>query len=199
MADTQTYSDEELVAHLKEDRESALSELYNRYWDRLLSVAINRLGIEAEAEECVQDVFVSLWRRRHEIELRYSLSTYLWVAVKHQVINRLDNRYAKRTLRTTELVDETIVPSSEEQLLEKELREQIAATVSRLPEKCRMVYHLSREEGKSNKEIAEELNISEKTVEGHVTRALRDIRTDLTLLAPAFVVYSILKEIHHQL
>jgi RNA polymerase sigma-70 factor (ECF subfamily) len=130
-------------------------------------VTINRLGIEAEAEECVQDVFVSLWRRRHEIELRYSLSTYLWVAVKHQVINRLDNRYAKRTLRTTELVDETIVPSSEEQLLEKELREQIAATVSRLPEKCRMVYRLSREEGKSNKEIAEELNISEKTVYLH--------------------------------
>ncbi len=195
MAATQTYSDQELIAQLREGSESALSELYSRYWDKLLAVAINRLGIEAEAEECVQDVFLSLWRRRHEIELKYALSTYLWVAVKHQVINRLDKRYAKRTLQTTELVDETTVPSSEELLLEKELREQIAATVGRLPEKCQMVYRLSREEGKSNKEIAEELNISEKTVEGHVTRALRDIRSDLTLLAPAFVVIAILKEL----
>jgi len=199
MAETQIYSDHELIAQLGADSEEALSELYGRYWDKLLAVAVNRLGVETEAEECVQDVFLSLWKRRREIVLHHALSTYLWVAVKHQVINRLDTRYAKKTLRTTELVDEMTVPSSEEVLLEKELREQIETTINRLPEKCRMVYRLSREEGKSNKEIAEELNISEKTVEGHVTRALRDIRTDLALLVPASVVSAILQEMQRRI
>lgn len=196
MAETPILSDHELITMLSMGNEDALAQLYSRYWDKLLAVAINRLGVEAEAEECVQDVFLSLWKRRSEIVLKHSISTYLWVAVKHQVINRLDARYAKRTLRTTELVDDLLTPSSEELLLEKELREQINQTVARLPEKCRMVYHLSREEGKSNKEIARELNISEKTVEGHVTRALRDIRTDLTAMVPAFVISAILQEIH---
>lgn len=176
-----------------------MGEIYDRYWDKLLAVAVNRLSIEQEAEECVQDVFLSLWRRREGLVLRHELSTYLWVAVKYQVINRLDKRYAKRNFQTTELVDQISVPSPEVYLLEKELMKRIEATVAQLPGKCRMVYRMSREEGKSNKEIAAELNLSEKTVEGHVTRALKDIRTNLTLAVPAFMICSILNDIHHKI
>ena len=121
----------------------------------------------------MQDVFLSLWKRREGLVLKHELSTYLWIAVKYQVINRLDKRYARRNFQTTELVDEISVPSPEVYLLEKELMKRIEATVTQLPEKCRVIYRMSREEGKSNKEIAAELNLSEKTVEGHVTRALK--------------------------
>jgi len=195
MAAYSSHTDHELIALLKQDDLVAFTEIYNRYWDKLLAVAVNRLFIEVEAEECVQDVFLSLWHRRETITLKYSLSTYLWVAVKYQVINRLSSRNAKKYLKTTELRDEFIVGSADEALLEKELIERIEHSVQELPEKCRMVYRLSREEGKSNKEIARELNISEKTVEGHMTRAIKDIRTNLSSVAPLFVICHVIGEI----
>lgn len=191
-----TYGDHELVLLLKDDDQEAMRAIYDRYWDKLLAVAVNRLGIEQEAEECVQDVFLSLWKRREGLVLKHELSTYLWVAVKYQVINRLDKRYAKRNLKTTELKDEFSIPSPEAHLLEKELLKKISATVDSLPEKCKMIYRMSREEGKSNKEIAAELKLSEKTVEGHVTRALKDIRTNLSSVVPAFMICSILQDMH---
>jgi RNA polymerase sigma-70 factor (family 1) len=194
------HTDSELVALLKAGEESAFTEIFERYWDKLLAVAVNRLGEEQEAEECVQDVFVRFWQRREELVLTHKLSTYLWAAAKYQVLNRLDKRYAKRKLKTTELRDDNVIGlhSPEVYLLEKELMARIEATVQELPEKCRMVYRLSREEGKTNPEIAAELDIAEKTVEGHLTRALRDIRTNLTSIAPAFLVTQLLEEIHRK-
>ena len=198
MAAHKTLSDNELLALLKEGDQYALAEIYGRYWDKLLAVAVNRLGDEQEAEECVQDVFVSFWRRREELVLTHNLSTYFWAATKYQVLNRLDKRYAKRRIKTTELLDDNVVGvhSPEVYLLEKELMARIEATVQALPEKCRIIYRMSREEGKTNREIAGELAIAEKTVEGHLTRALRDIRTNLTSIVPAFLVTQILEEIH---
>jgi RNA polymerase sigma-70 factor (family 1) len=193
-----SYNDQELILLLKEDNQEAMTEIYDRYWLKLLSVATNRLSFQEEAEECVQDVFLSLWKRRNNIVLKHALSTYLWIAVKYQVINRLDKRHARRNLQTTQLMDDGSVPSPEVYLLEKELMERIELSVRQLPEKCRMVYRLSREDGKSNKEISAEMNISEKTVEGHITKALKDIRTDLMLVVPAFMVCSILNDVHNK-
>jgi RNA polymerase sigma-70 factor (family 1) len=194
-------SDPELLAFLKEGDEPAFTEIFERYWDKLLAVAVNRLSDEQEAEECVQDVFVSLWRRREEIELTHQLSTYLWAAIKYQVLNRLDKRYAKRRIKTTELLDTNIIGlhSPEVYLLEKELLLRIEATVADLPDKCRIIYRMSREEGKNNRVIAGELDLSEKTVEGHLTRALKDIRTNLTCVAPAFLIVQILDELHRKI
>lgn len=171
-----------------------MTEIYNRYWDKLLAVAVNRLDDEQEAEECVQDVFVSLWKRRSQLELRYQLSTYLWMAVKYQVINRLDKRYAKRSLQTTGMPDNepAVIPSGEALVFEKELLERIEQAIGQLPEKCRIIYRMSREEGKTTREIARQLNISEKTVEGHITRALKDIRKYLNLTYPIWIVLHIL-------
>lgn len=194
-----TCSDHELIALLKQDHQEALTEIYNRYWDKLLAVASNRLDVEEEAEECVQDVFLSLWKRRNELVLKHALSTYLWIAVKYQVINRLDKRYAKRNMQTIDLVEKVDVWSPEVYLLEKELMERIEISVRQLPEKCRMIYRMSRDEGKSNKEISKALNISEKTVEGHITKALKDIRSNLNEVVPAFIITYIINEINEKL
>jgi RNA polymerase sigma-70 factor (family 1) len=191
--DYTTYNDASLVDLLTQGDQEAMTEIYNRYWMKLLAVAVNRLTDEQEAEECVQDVFLSLWKRRARLELRYQLSTYLWVAIKYQVINRLDKRYAKKNISTTELTDDISVPSAEAQILEKELLERIEQAVGQLPAQCRMIYKMSREDGKSNKDIAAELNISEKTVEGHITRALKGIRNNLSLTYPLWIILDILK------
>jgi RNA polymerase sigma-70 factor (family 1) len=195
MAAYKTYTDQQLASLLREGNAAAFTEVYNRYWDKLLAVAVNRLHDEQEAEECVQDVFLSVWRRSHTLELRHALSTYLWVAVKYQVINRLNKRYTKKRISTTELIDEVSVPSPEASLLEKELLDRIDITVALLPEKCRMVYRMSREDGKSNKQIAQDTGLSEKTIEGHITRALKDIRTNLSIAAPAFLVIQLMENL----
>lgn len=194
-----SYNDQELILLLKEDNQEAMTEIYDRYWLKLLSVAKNRLSVQEEAEECVQDVFLSLWKRRNSIVLKHALSTYLWIAIKYQVINRLDKRYARRNIQTIQLTDNNSIPSPEVYLLEKELMERIEMSISQLPEKCRIVYRMSREDGKSNKEISAEMNISEKTVEGHITKALKDIRTDLLIFFPAFIVFAILNDMHGKL
>ena len=181
-------TDAELVDLLKRDSEAAFSEIYGRYWGKLLAVAINRLDDEQEAEECVQDVRTSLWLRRSDINIKHTLSTYLGAAMKYQVIKRLDVRYRRRHQLALALGDEHKEDSPEAALFKKELMARIEATVCTLPEKCRMVYRMSREEDKSNKEIAEALGISEKTVEGHITRALNDIRSNLHLIIPAVLL-----------
>lgn len=189
MRDYSKETDQELVSLLKAGNESALSALYLRYWDKLLVVAANRLDSPFEAEEVVQDIFFSLWHRRESLELKYSLSTYLAVAVKYRIINVMDKQYRLRNKmnKAVDLKFESSAPSAETLMLEKELMAQIAITVQRLPEKCRIVFTLSREQGLSHKQIAKELDISEKTVEAHLSKAMKDIRNNLTIVFPALL------------
>lgn len=175
----------ELMALLKKSDELAYTEIYKRFWDKIYVLACRRLNDELEAEEVVQDVFLSLWKRRKTLELKYSLNTYLSVAVKYQVINRQTRQFHKASeiasyiSRQEEAVDATQLWFSE-----KELREQLELNMNKLPEKCRLVFKMSRIEEKSNAEIANELNISEKTVEAHITRAIGHLKSSMQLSLP---------------
>ena len=193
MAVFSSLPDDELVLLLKGGSEPALTALYLRYWDRLLTVATNRLDNHEEAEECVQDVFFRLWQRREDLQLSHSLVTYLAVAVKYRVINAMDKLYRLRNRWESSYADlaKYEVFSAEDYLLEKELKEQIAGSINKLPEKCRIVFKLSREQGLTHKQIAADLDISEKTVEAHISKAMKDIRGNLAVTIPAFVAYII--------
>lgn len=169
--------------------ERALEKLYTRYWLKLLSVAMNRLDVENEAEECVQDVFIGIWKRRETLVVTHSLSAYLSAAIKNQVLNRLAQRYTQKHNPTLLPLKDIAYETADSGLLTSDIAIIVETAVSALPEKCQMVYRLSREHGKSNKEISQELGISEKTVEGHLTKAIQAIRkrlssnTSLTFLA----------------
>lgn len=174
-------SEDYLVELLKSDGESAFTAIYNNYWKKLLCIAINKVKDIEEAEEIVQDVFVSLWERRHTIKLEGPLVRYLSIAVKYLVIKALAKKvrqkaYVNDRLRNRRLGDNT----TQEWLGFEELRTQLEALTSRLPERCRLVYSLSRERGFSQKQIAEEMGITEKTVEAHLGKALKMIRKGLT-------------------
>nr|WP_262897889.1 MULTISPECIES: RNA polymerase sigma-70 factor [unclassified Pedobacter] len=183
-----------MVHLLRQDDEQALSALYLRFWDKLLSVACHRLHEPEEAEEIVQDIFIKLWQRRDGLELTHSLATYLAVAVKYRVINFLDQRGRKR-VKESRLPDlnSQLQPSAEEYIFENELRLRIEATVKSLPDKCQIVFRMSREDGLSNREISKELDIAEKTVEAHMSKALRHIRGNLTTFVPP-VLLAILEQ-----
>jgi len=181
-------SDNELLSLLKEGDRNAFTTLYNRYWDKLYAVAYNRLADEYEAEEAVQNIFLDLWKRKETITLTHTLSTYLSAAIKYHVFTRLA-QIRREKLRTEELKIGAIegVETTAEWLSEKELKKQLEQSINELPEKCKIVFLLSREQNLTNKQIAEELNISEKTVEGHITKALNNLRGSLSVTLPVLL------------
>lgn len=181
-------SDPELLVLLKDSNQAAFTEIYKRYWDRLYVVANNRLKDESEAEEVVQDVLFSIWKRRAGLQVQYSLNTYLSVAIKYQVINRQSRAYQKAN--NLEFLNEAHGEAADTTQLwfaERELKEQLTLAINKLPEKCRIVFLKSREEGMSNASIAEDLQISEKTVEAHITRALHTLKGSLSIAIPLLI------------
>jgi len=192
MAAYKDLSDKELVALLRKSDEQALSALYLRYWDKLFVTAAQRVDQPEDAEEILQDIFIRLWERRNELELTHSLATYLGVAVKYKVIDYRAKRHHQNAKITFSPIDEQTPAyqlSAEALLLEKELWQSIEQSISKLPEKCRIVFTMSRQEGKTYKQISNELEISEKAVEAHISRALKGIRGDLATGLPMLLLY----------
>lgn len=188
MTSLNVLSDMELFDLLKSGDHAAFTEIYNRYWDKLYAVAYNRLADELEAEEAVQNIFLALWKRKDTLQLTHTPATYLSVSVKYQIFTRLAQ--LKRERERTDQLKIAAVEGHEttgEWLSERELRKQIEQVINSLPEKCRIVFQLSREQNLTNKQIAEELNISEKTVEGHMTKALTTLRGSLNVTLPVLL------------
>ena len=181
MSSYKTYADEALISLLKKSSDQAFTEIYTRYWEKLLFIAGVKLRNFHLAEELVQDIFLDIWHRRFEIEIHGSLEAYLAVAMKYKVINAQVRikRQADHKERIGWQLDEAD-NSTEQQLAFDELKERLSKHVARLPEKCRITYQLSKDHGLSHKEIARQLNISEKTVESHISRAIKSLRNSLT-------------------
>jgi RNA polymerase sigma-70 factor (family 1) len=175
-----SYTDQELFHLLAQSDESAFTELYNRYWEKLLFIAGIKLRDLAIAEELVQDIFFDLWQRRSQLQLSGEPSHYLAVCMKNKVINVQAKR--KRAL-DYQAYSGKILPqadnSTEHWLHFEELKDKLASLVAGLPERCRITYQLSREAGLSQKQIARQLKVSEKAVEGNLSRALKALRIGL--------------------
>lgn len=190
-----SYGDQELVHLMQNGDERILVEIYDRYWDKMLSVAFNRLGNQEEAEECVQDVLFKLWKLRDDFCLtKVELSNYLARAIRNQSFNILDRRYRERLKLESYAPEKDInLLSPERQLIIRELQEQIDQSINALPPQCKLVFKLSRQDGLSHKEIAEKLNLSENTVKSHIKKANRDIQGNINLLVTFLSVYIFFK------
>ncbi|UZJ63232.1 RNA polymerase sigma-70 factor [Sphingobacterium sp. KU25419] len=178
------HSDDDLIQILKTGSEQAFTELYNRYWKKLFTAAANKLHHLEEAEDIVQQVFVSIWNRREELEIHSSVGSYLAVAVKYRVLKHLNARFKHKhfsDLAAEEVLAELSDDSTQQWLDFNEVNERLQTLLDALPEKCRFVYEMSRVEGRSHKEIAATLDLSEKTIEWYITKALKSIRTGLKI------------------
>jgi len=174
------HSDEILFEQLRKDNQGAFKILYNRYWDKLLQVACTKLKVQEESEEVVQEVFLSIWSNRHKTVLNYSFRTYISAALKYSIYAKIATRSKHENVEIGEEVENQLIDHSTEQHLAfSEIIIQIETLVAQLPEKCQMVFRLSREQGLSTKEISSALDISEKTVEGHITKAVKHIKGNL--------------------
>jgi len=171
-------TDPELAELLRKGDAESFREIYIRYWDKLYVIARKRLNDPSEAEEIVQDIFCNLWRKREEFVLSKSFDQYFAVAVKFEVINRLAKKARHLAYERQAVASFTEADNSTLQLLDMgELLAQLRQSVQALPEKCRIVFNLKYEQGYSQKLIAEELKISEKTVEAHLSKARKTLRT----------------------
>lgn len=165
---------------MQNGEEPAFEEIYTRYWKQLFALAAHKLGNLAEAEEIVQDIFLDLWQRREQLSIVSGLPVYLAVAVKYKVLNVLARKHVRMKYEESlSLHPDGADRSTENWLQFEQLKEQLLKETAKLPEKCRLVFRLSREEGYTHKEIAVEMGISEKTVESHLSKALRTLRGNL--------------------
>jgi RNA polymerase sigma-70 factor (family 1) len=189
MKNLEKLSDENLVKLLTEGKVTAFDELYNRYWDKLYSSAAKRVNESEIAEEIVQDFFTSLWVNREKLTIRTSFSSYVYSSVKYLVFNHYQKESVRKSYQEQLLQKVAIYDNStEDQITYKELNQIIDTEVKTLPAKCRSVFELSRKEYKNNKEIALILGISEKTVENHLTKALRNLRLSVKDVISLFII-----------
>lgn len=174
------YTEEKrLLQWMQEGDEAAFTELYNRFWKSLFTLALAKLKDANEAQEIVQDVFCDFWRRREVHHIDGPLSAYFFAAIKYKILNVLAKRALHSRYQQFASRFKQEDHSTENLILFEELKEQLALQMFKLPEKCRLVFQLSREKGFSQKQIASELGISENTVESHLSKALRILRTSL--------------------
>jgi RNA polymerase sigma factor (sigma-70 family) len=184
-------SDSELLPLLSKGDEKAFTEIYNRYWEKLLFIGSIKLRSLAVAEELVQDIFLDLWNRRAELNITGSLENYLAVSMKYKVINA-----QVRLMRTRKHLNEAGPAThlhrntTEEWVQFQELQQRLSALVSKLPERCRLTYELKNDVGLSQKQIADKLNISEKAVEANLARAMKALRSAINqLLSFCFFIF----------
>jgi RNA polymerase sigma-70 factor (ECF subfamily) len=178
MTDKIAISDAQLIARLRLGDDSALAAIYKKYWQQLYLSAYNILKDKLACEDIIQELFIKLWNNRESLEIQVSLKAYLYASTRYEVYRQV------RTGRLTSDVFDTLydrlqTPAEYKNIEYKELVAEVSSVVDTLPQKCREVYKLSREEYLSHKQIASKLNISTKTVENHLTKALRQLRTSL--------------------
>ncbi|WP_254412156.1 RNA polymerase sigma-70 factor [Dyadobacter diqingensis] len=170
-------SDEDLLILFQEDSEGVFKEIYNRYWSPLYSAAYRRVKSREVSQEIVQDIFTSFWIHRDELHVKTSLTGYLLTAVKYRVLNHFEKEMVRRNYRNLIVNMPDQSPNlTEEAVFYEDLNRQLDLEVAQFSPKCKEVFELSRKSYKSNKEIADLMNISVKTVENHLTKALQILR-----------------------
>lgn len=172
-------SEKNLIRSLKDGDKKALTELYNTFWKPLFIASYNILKNKEVCEEIIQDVFIEIWNRRDDLEIKISLQSYLYACVRYKVFAEFRKNKIIRVELFEDLNTRFQHATPETKVMYKELELHIASVVENLPEKCQNVYKLSRNEHLTHKEIAQQLNISTKTVENHITNALKVLRTSL--------------------
>lgn len=163
------------------DDQKAFAEIFRIFYERLLNFCIIYVKDKAYAEDIVSNVFVKLWGKRKELQIR-NLETYLFIAVKNMSLNHLKHYSNLRVVYVEDTALHGIInPHDPEKELEKrELIFKMTQAIETLPLQCKIIFKLVREEGLKYKQVGEILNISPRTVETQLVRAMKKLDEILT-------------------
>ena len=183
------HSDADLLAALRTDDEGSFAEIYQRYCYQLFTLACRKLNSREAAEELVQDLFENLWNRRASHEIA-QLKHYLFAALRYRIINHIKAQQLRAGYELyCRLTGKQADTATEDALAHGELSAALLAGVRKLPTKTREIFQLSRLEQYSVAEISGRVNLSEKTVEYHLTKSLKLLRGYLRdFLVPILLV-----------
>jgi RNA polymerase sigma-70 factor (ECF subfamily) len=181
--------DNQLFETLKAGDITAFEMLFRTYYQPLCNYAFTFVQDHDEAEEIVQSTFLQVWEKRDVLEIRTGVKPYLYAMVRNASLNVIKHEKVKQQHMAVEIaMGERSVESVSRTVMASELEARIYNAMEALPEQCRLVFKLSRFEELKYSEIAEQLNISIKTVENHMGKALRIMREQLKDYIPLLLV-----------
>lgn len=177
VSNNESYTNRELLQRVAGDDHDAFRQLFELYADRLHAAVYNYTKSRFIAEELVQEVFIRLWKHRAQLNGVLDPTAYLYRVVFNHI-----NTYLKRTANEKRILDKALswadaVHNEPQQQLEtNEMARIITAAVERLPSQKKIIYRLSREQGLSYQQIADELHLSPNTVKNHLVEAMKLLR-----------------------
>lgn len=175
--------------------EKAFEKLYRLYFPRLFSYSEKIVENSNMAKDIIQNIFIKVWENPKIIKTD-NPEAFLFKMVRNASLNYIrhlkvvDNlkKKVKEKYLGEELYNIDFVGNEPIELINSELQAKVAQVMNSLPQKCREVFSLSRNEGLKNREIAKKLNISVKSVEKHISRALAEYRTNFAELMPLYLL-----------
>ncbi len=185
-------NDLSLLAELKQGNGDAFENIYNKYWYDLFKTAFKRLNDKEKSQDVVQNVFTDLWNRKNELNIR-DLQAYLHTATRYQAL-KIISRHTNQTV-FTDVFDRDIVSGlqSDEHLLEKEAKKLVEQFINALPAKRRKIFVMHYIDELTTAHIAQELCLSQKTVQNQLTTASHALRLRLTHLFSYLALIAILQ------
>lgn len=171
---THSDTDQELLSLIKTGSEIAFQQLFQRHWEKLFVSASKKLGDQELAQELVHDLFLDLWRRREELAIA-NLPAYLGKALQYRIINKLISKKDKFFFELLENTEESLY-KADQALLEKDLTALIISWAEILPERRRQIFIQYYLHHLTTLEIADNLKISQKTVQNQLSISIQDLK-----------------------
>lgn len=168
-----------LGSQIKDGNKEAFRQLYDLYSKKIYGFALYYLKSVPEAEEVIQAVFVKLWEGRNEIRENLSLRSFLYKITLNHIYNYLKHKNVQKSAGAIFQLAEDTDNSTQEHIFYNNLKEHIDLLIEQLPEQRRTAFKLSRMEGLTHEEIAKRMQISVRTVESQVYKAIKFLRKHL--------------------
>lgn len=195
MAAYSAYTDQELVALLKQGDERAFDRLFRKFYPSLCFFASRFVSVKGLAEEVVQDTMVKLWQRHGDFDNFNSVKAFLYISIKNACLDGAESEQRKLNRDTNWYMQQgQLEQGVEEHIIQSEVLMEISQAIAMLPEQCRNIMRMSYEQGMSGKEIAEAMQITVSTVNNQKARGILLLRKILSVKGLATLVFLFQKD-----
>jgi RNA polymerase sigma-70 factor (family 1) len=195
LSEYSSYDQQQLLKQIANGDQVAFEQFYNIHWNRIYSLALTYLKSSVQAQDVVQEVFLKIWVKRQNLSHVENPASYVYIMGRNEIINALKKKISLDWLteEQAELIpDNFMLPHQEIDL--KQLQQNIGRAIDNLPDRQKLIFKLSREEGLNHEQIAARLGIEKSTVKNHIVRALNTLRSNLELQGNNLLLWYLLAE-----